>query len=283
MPTHIEWTDEVWNPIHGCKRCSDACDNCYAAVMTQRLAGMEHTKGTYAGLVVLDKKLNRRHFNGEVITVEAELTKPTRWRKGKRIFTCSMSDVFYHRVPVAFRRMMFEVMRNLPRHTFQVLTKRVTQASKQWYDLTGRVMGAGKGEHIRFGATLEHQDAIDKHADAFMDVCSPTKFVSIEPMLSHVQLPLSMLRMGPRLQVIVGGESGPRARPLQPDWVRSIRDQCTSAGVAFFFKQWGEWAPSKRPVGRVVLMNGGWMRRVGKKKAGRVLDRQTWNGEPKLN
>jgi len=212
LNSSIEWTEATWNPVTGCTRLSAGCAHCYAERFALRLqaAGMP------------------KYRNGfKVTTHEKELLTPPSWKKSRMVFLCSMGDLFHDQVPARFIQRVFEVMRTCPQHVFQVLTKRSVRLrqlapSLPWPD------------NVWMGVTVEDEQNAGRIADL---VATPArvKFLSIEPLLNDVgRLPLEGIDW-----VIVGGESGPQARPMKKAWVLSIRDQCTAAGVAFCFKQWG--------------------------------------------
>lgn len=288
MPTKIEWVDETWPVVAGCSRVSEGCDNCYAATMTGRLGGMMGRKVSkvYEGLVGFDAVLGRSHFNGEVRELEENLDLPLSWKKGRRVLVASMSDLFHPRVTVGYQRRVFDVMLNTLRHTYKVLTKRPRRAAALWGRLTRfdrRRPQVGTG-HIQLGISAENQKWFAKRLPYLLARSSPIKFLSLEPLLGPIILPA--MAMHPTIQVIVGGESGPRARPMDPAWVRAIRNQCVDLGVPFFFKQWGNWAPEsdKVPVradgGHRLMPSGVYMHKCkSKKTAGRLLDGRTWDQE----
>ena len=232
LNSKIEWTEATWNPVTGCSKFSLGCVNCYAERLAKRLQKMGHPK----------------YRNGFEITLHpAELSKPLEWKKPMMIFVVSMGDLFHEKVPVEFIQEVFKVMNKAYWHTFQVLTKRI----ERMLEISEKVNWT---PNIWAGVTVEHEKyvyriGILKKIPAFV------RFISMEPLLSNMPyIDLSGIDW-----VIVGGESGPRARPMKTEWVRRIRDMVKSQGVAFFFKQWG---------GR------------NKKAAGRVLDGRTWDEYP---
>lgn len=286
---------------------SEGCRNCYA----ERLTATRFTKSQkYAGLAVLQG--GEAHWTNQVRLHEDVLPEPLHWRRPRRIFVCSMSDLFHKDVPFEFVDRVFSVMALCPQHTFQVLTKRPermaeylgsrSKSAKFWIDAcpTGRTL---RWEHpgechslvrfplrnVRLGTSCENQAAADKRIPHLLRCPAAVRFLSCEPLLGPIDLSAFMggeyaTPMGSEPnynfgihQVIVGGESGPGARPMHPDWARSIRDQCVAAGVPFFFKQWGEWHPDHSHSGRQSFFC---VYRAGKKAAGRVLDGRTWDEEP---
>jgi protein gp37 len=230
--SHIEWTDATWNPVTGCTKISPGCKHCYAERMAMRLQAMGQPN----------------YANGFQVTLQPHtLDLPLQWKKRRRIFVNSMSDLFHKDVPLSFIKQVFEVMGRANWHQYQLLTKR----SERLLEISPVL----KWEpHIWMGVSVESDDytfRIDRLRRTGADV----KFLSIEPLLA----PLPKLNLRGIDWVIAGGESGPGARPMNPDWVRKIRDQCLRAGVPFFFKQWG--GPMKS-------------------RAGRVLDGRTWDEMP---
>lgn len=235
--TSIEWTEMTWNPTTGCHKVSAGCKFCYAEVMTRRLMAMGIAK--YAA-----------GFNN-VRTHEKELKVPYKWKTPKVVFVNSMSDLFHKDVPVEFIRRVFRVMKDNPQHIFQILTKRADRLL--YYDFQGWLEWS---PNIWLGVSVENQDVLHR-IDSLRQTKANIKFLSCEPLLG----PLPKLDLKGIDWVIVGGESGYHPRPMSPEWVTDIRDQCLAAGVPFFFKQWGG---------------------ANKKKAGRVLDGRTWNEMPKM-
>ena len=260
----IEWTDETWNPVTGCTKISAGCANCYAERMAGRLQAMGQAN----------------YRNGFKVTChEHVLETPFRWRKPRRVFVCSMSDLFHRDVPWPFVSMVFDVMDANPQHTYQVLSKRTASVAAY---LSNRY--CHQPAHIWVGTSIENKKAMNDRLGYISTLRGFTRFLSIEPLLEDLGTIPGLHRFD---QVIVGGESGPGARPMHPDWVRSIRDQCLEQNVPFFFKQWGEWYPYHLvPNGeggsyRWVILDGEAMSRIGKKRAGRLLDGREWNEFPK--
>lgn len=228
----IEWTESSWNPVTGCTKVSPGCRHCYAETMARRLKAMGQPN-------------YRRGF--EVALHEHMLERPLRWRKPQVVFVNSMSDLFHEDVPVEFIVRVFEVMRRARQHQFQVLTKR----SARLADLSGDLDWPS---NVWMGVSVENDNYTDR-IDHLRRTGAQVKFLSLEPLLG----PVPNLDLERIAWVIVGGESGPRARPMQEEWVTDIRDQCQVADVAFFFKQWGG---------------------VRKKLAGRKLEGRTWDEMP---
>ncbi len=259
----IEWTDSTWSPVVGCTHVSPGCDQCYAAKLASgRLAHLPR----YAGLAVDGK------FTGEVRLVPEVLNQPLRWRRPRRVFVNSMSDLFHDAIPDEYIAQVFAMMAACSQHTFQVLTKRhgrlrsllsdpgfQDMVIEEWDALVeehgDRVAGRPGWNwyplpNVWLGVSVEDQKWADIRIPALLATPAAVRFLSCEPLLGPIDL---ASYIGGRLisWVIVGGESGPRARPMHPDWARSLRDQCTAAGVPFFFKQAGlvlarEWGCTDR-------------------------------------
>jgi protein gp37 len=239
----IEWTEATWNPVVGCTVLSPGCTNCYAMRMARRLEAMGQPK--YTGTTWLSG--GRPKWNGHIVLDYEALEIPTRWRAGKTIFVNSMSDLFHERVPLDFVQRVFAIMARTPQHTYQLLTKRAERVE---------VLSPGLcwSQNIWLGVSVENKD-YEWRIDHLRRTGAAIKFLSLEPLLG----PLDKLNLQGIHWAIAGGESGPRARPMELAWVRSIRDQCNIAGVAFHFKQWGG---------------------INKKKTGRILDGRTWDEFP---
>ena len=221
----IEWTEATWNPTTGCDRVSSGCDNCYALTLAKRLKAMGNPRYQNDG----DPKLSGPGFG---ITLHEDLLeRPHRWRAPRLIFVNSMSDLFHPEVPLDFIQKVFRVMADTPRHTYQVLTKR----SKRLMSLGGELewppnvwMGVSV-ETRRYAFRIDHLRCVD----------AAVRFVSAEPLLEALpDLDLDSIDW-----LIAGGESGHRARPVQKEWIRDLRDQCADKDVKFFFKQWGGRTP----------------------------------------
>jgi len=382
--TGIEWTDSTWNPIIGCSIVSPGCTNCYAmkqAARVERMGGKGGAK--YAGLTHPSK--GGPVWTGTVRLNEDALLLPLRWKRPRRIFVNSMSDLFHEAVPEEWIDRIFAVMAIAPQHPFQVLTKRAERmrlymsdpaVKRRIYelacdmtislDLEVILIAPGTDErqappgpriyldrwpppNVWLGVSAEDQARADERIPDLLATPAAVRFVSAEPLLGPLELRRLRVRKGvqldvltglyeaftsmlggfdraeeaiaalptlpPRLPaldwVIAGGESGAGARPMHPSWPRSLRDQCASAGVAYFLKQWGEWAPYNpqpggdlggdvrngrvqivHPSGRsnvdVAVASGGrstepgsrYMAKVGKHRAGRLLDGRTHDGMP---
>jgi len=208
----IEWTEMTWNPVTGCAKISQGCKHCYAERMAKRLKAMG----------------SGRYTNGFQVTLHPDLLDaPRRWRQPRIVFVNSMSDLFHDEVPLAYIERVFATMRDCSHHTFQVLTKR----SERLAELAPRLPWPG---NVWMGVSVEDARVVHR-IDDLRRVPAAVRFLSLEPLIG----PLDSLRLGGIHWVIVGGESGPRARPLRSEWVESIFRQCRAAGVPFFFKQWG--------------------------------------------
>lgn len=347
----IEWTDASWNPIVGCSVHSPGCKHCYAMGQAHRLASNPATPH-YAGTTKMTK--TGPVFTGKVaLAPERVLTAPLHWRAPRRIFVNSMGDLFHENVPDEWIDRVFAVMALCPQHAFQVLTKRAERMREYMQPHARR----GTNTHHRIymqlksmrrefsftcplpnlwiGVSCERQQEADERIPHLLDTPAAVRFVSAEPLLGPIDFS-ALDYAGNRLDalagtcephtihfdgldwVIVGGESGPRARPMHPDWARSIRDQCAAAGVPFFFKQWGEWiewgqAGATQWSNATRFGRGGALRtkflgtlasnegplfegrafetkvlepdhqqvlRVGKRRAGRLLDKREHNAFP---
>jgi protein gp37 len=266
--TKIEWTDATWSPLVGCTHVSDGCDHCYAAT----LAGgrLKHLP-LYADLTEYGK------FNGKVKMLPERLTMPLRWRKPRRIFVNSMSDLFHEGVSDDFIAHVFAIAVAAPEHTFQILTKRharmrsllsspdhaervAAHLARLWQ--VPRVAPLrGPVPNVHLGVSVEDQQWADIRIPALLDTPAAVRWISAEPLLGPIEVrrylsgrlanweaelldaPIGTTTDDGLDWVVVGGESGRGARPMHPSWARSLRDQCAAAGVPFLFKQWGEWAP----------------------------------------
>ncbi len=357
----IEWTETTWNPLVGCTRVSAGCEHCYAETMAKRLGAMAQADidaGRNPGkkrhyLNVLDK--NGR-WNGTVNLVEEALAEPLHWKKPRRVFVNSMSDLFHKDVPFEFIDKVFAVMALCPQHTFQCLSKRPERMAEYMGTLDAAGSREDIADHLGFsaptmefrtqdgpldmtagevlreqmswplpnvwlGTSVEDQKTADERIPHLLRCPAAVRWLSMEPLLGPVILkdqwlidprectcyepeyghqigcmfhgnPEAARGPWPGLDwIVVGGESGAGAKPMHPDWPRKLRDQCVAAGVPYFFKQWGAWAPDclcdkpnacrsiKRPSPGPV----GCMFRCGKKEAGRTLDGRTWDEYPTIN
>ena len=325
--TGIEWTDATWNPVTGCTKVSEGCDHCYAETIAHRFAG------------------TKAYPNGFDVTLRPErLEQPLRWKRPRRIFVNSMSDLFHSDVPDDYIAQVFEVMTKAQQHTFQVLTKRPGRMRSLLSRRSFRDNFAHWGQpwplpNVWLGTSVETQRWADVRIPLLLDTPAAVRFLSCEPLLGPIDLnhwightpeclgsddppwctcPWEGRTREPYFYkdkihwVICGGESGHGARPMHPDWARSLRDQCQATTVPFHFKQWGEWAPAGYSDGTHLLQvtgqavtresgtvtnpygygsgvqdlvdrgHAGWVRirRVGKRAAGRELDGRTWDEYP---
>lgn len=232
----IEWTDATWNPVTGCTKVSPGCKHCYAETLAERFRGVPghpYEQG-------FDLKL-----------WPGRLAVPARWKSPRMIFVNSMSDLFHEKVPDAFIEQVFHAMASVPRHTFQVLTKRADRLSA-WHESHQEFWNL---PNVWLGTSVEDRRYGLPRIPFVRSLRSAVRFLSVEPLLEDLG-PLSLHRID---WVIVGGESGHGARPMRPEWALSVRDQCEAAGVPFFFKQWGG---------------------VRKKTTGRTLAGRTWDEMP---
>jgi protein gp37 len=221
----IEWTQATWNPVTGCDRVSAGCDNCYALTLARRLKAMGSPKYQRDG----DPRTSGPGF---AVTIHPDtLTIPTRWHQPRTVFVNSMSDLFHAHVPVGFVRDVFDVMAATPQHTYQVLTKRAVRLARLAPSLPWP-------PNVWIGVSVEDATQLGR-VDQLRTVPAALRFLSAEPLLA----PLTGLDLSGIGWVIAGGESGPAARPVRPEWLRHIRDTCHAAQVPFFFKQWGGRTP----------------------------------------
>lgn len=315
----IEWTDATWSPVIGCTKVSQGCKHCYAEREVET-RWSKNPKSIWFG----------RSF-GDVLCRPEALDEPMHWKKPRRIFVCPRADLFHDDVPVDFIKQVFAVMAQCPQHTFQVLTKRAARMQfVLWSELDWKPL-----PNVWIGVSVEDQASADERIPLLLETPAVVRWVSAEPLLGPVRLSClfglvtddedvridalagtfvisryqeTPTPLGSRIDwVVVGGESGHRARPIHPDWARSLRDQCTAAGVPFLFKQWGEWFPSAGLPKETLLPlekwgyiseNGGevdgmhcrpfkdefanheLMARIGRTKAGRLLDGVLHDGYP---
>lgn len=248
-PSPIEWTTMTWNPVTGCTKVSPGCDHCYAETFAERFRGVPG-------------HVYERGFDLQLRP--DRLAQPLAWTRPATVFVNSMSDLFHADVPETYISRVVEVMREASWHKFQILTKRAERLERvsrriRW---PGNVWLGVSVEAPPYYARIRHLQRVDVGV----------RFLSCEPLLEALPgLPLDGISW-----VIAGGESGPGARPMKPRWARQVRDQCVNAGVPFFFKQWGAWAPLEPDL----LGDGTTLRRVGKRAAGRLLDGRTWDEMP---
>jgi len=351
VTTGIEWTDETWNPTTGCDRVSPGCDNCYALGMAKRLQAMGQADYQTDG----DPKTSGSGFG--IAMQPHRLDAPLRWKKPRKVFVNSMSDLFHDGVTWAHIAQVFAVMAATPQHTFQILTKRHGRmrslVSSIRFDVDvidhAQRLSVARGikvvvprplPNVWLGVSVEDQKWANTRIPALLDTPAAVRFLSCEPLLGPVDLTRIAWSKGGGTHldvvngrhgepgiwqaaakrvdwVIVGGESGPKARPMHPHWARTLRNQCETAGVPFLFKQWGEWQNgshdprTQRGTDHVIVMDGRhepWsslhcdgrstelgraryirepgteratiISRVGKHAAGRELDGRTWDQYP---
>ena len=239
----IEWTEATWNPVVGCSVLSPGCTNCYAMRLARRLELMGREK--YNGTTRMSG--GKPKWNGTVRVDELSLNIPFRWKTGKMVFVNSMSDLFHETVSLEEIQRIFNTMKNTPQHTYQILTKRAERLEEVSSDLEW-------SDNIWMGVSVESAE-YSFRIDCLRNTSAQLKFLSLEPLLA----PIGELSLVDINWVIAGGESGFNCRPIEVNWVRSIRDQCIKAGVAFHFKQWGG---------------------TNKKKNGRELDGLIWDEFP---
>jgi len=240
----IEWTDSTWNPVTGCNKVSPGCTHCYAETFAERFRGVPgHPFEQGFDLKMWPERLSM----------------PLQWKEPRMIFVNSMSDLFHKDVPDKFVTQVFDVMLRAKQHVFQVLTKRA-ERMMEW--TLARFSKETLPPHIWLGVSVENQDYVGR-IEHLQQTPAKVRFLSVEPLLGPVDLSSNLKDIH---WVIVGGESGPGARPMDPEWARAVRTQCEKHNVAFFFKQWGAYNAEGD--------------RVGKKLAGRVLDGRTWNEMP---
>lgn len=232
--SEIEWTDVTWNPVAGCTLASAGCTNCYAMRMAARLQAMGHEK--YQGTT--RKSGGRYVWTGRVNVDRSSLTAPLEWRRPKRIFVNSMSDLFHPDVLEEFITEVWQVMSECPQHHFQVLTKRPERMAQMFASRRLSVL-----QNVWLGTSVENAEVIDRVRD-LTKIKEATLFVSFEPLIGGIaDVDLSAVHWA-----IVGGESGPRSRAMNPEWVDRLHDICRRDDVAFFFKQWG--GQNKKAAGR---------------------------------
>lgn len=296
--TSIEWTDATWSPTTGCDRISPGCDNCYALTMAKRLKAMGSAHYQNDG----DPRTSGPGF--KLTTHEDDsVLAPLRWKKPRRVFVNSMSDLFHDDVPEQFIAKVFGIMALAPQHTYQILTKRPQRMARMLNgalfagfasDWAGQEIPVWPLPYVWLGTSIE-SDKYTFRADYLRKTPAAVRFISAEPLLG----PLPSLNLTGIDWLIVGGESGPGARPMHPQWARDLRDQAHATDTAYFFKQWGAWAPGMLPdksygshrvcydgtfyknTPTSYMSNEEFICRVGKKLAGRLLDGFEWNEFPK--
>lgn len=250
--THIEWTDATWNPVAGCTIMSAGCTNCYAMQMARRLEAMHVKK--YAGLT--RKSGKRTVWKGVVNEDQSALDIPQKWKKSRKIFVNSMSDLFHEQVSDEFILSVWQVMRDTPRHSYQILTKRPDRMAKLISAKIPDILS-----NVWLGTSVEDAEVVSR-IDHLRAVPAAIRFISFEPLIGAVgEINLNNIDWA-----IVGGESGKDARPIKEDWIDEIHDQCADNNTAFFFKQWGTWGKDNK--------------RRSKRANGRVYRGRTWDEMP---
>ena len=315
----IEWTDATWNPIVGCSIVSPGCTNCYAMRMAARIETMNfgirpshQAASHYAGTT---KKVNGAAvWTGKLaLAPDHILSAPLSWKQPRMIFVNSMGDLFHEDTPEEWIDQVFAIMAMAPNHTFQLLTKRadrmrdycmsnpLNRIINASLDFGGTPAIIGRTgfplPNVWLGVSTERQQEADKRIPVLLETPAWVRFISAEPLLGPIDLSFYLeryrhARMGGALDwVIVGGESGPDSRAMDPTWAQSLRDQCLAANVPFFFKQWGEWLPLNQQAADLKLhrtyvatsfgsQSAFFALRTGKKAAGRFLDGCQYNGMP---
>jgi protein gp37 len=318
--SRIEWTDATWSPVRGCSIVSKGCTNCYAMRQGHRF---NYAGGPYEGLTKLTK--GGPVWSGEIRLVPELLDAPLHWKRPRRIFVNSMSDLFHERVSDEYITSVWRTMADAQQHIFQILTKRPQRMLD--YLLPSLSIGgiiAAPLPNVWLGVSVEDQATADERIPLLLQAPAAVRFISAEPLLGAISLGAvgngpwwntltgcgdragpqgleHMEQVKPLNWIIVGGESGHGARPMHPDWARSLRDQCAAARVPFFFKQWGNWMPTRSiipgarsgaidiegkvpPLSELDKMVAGkgrvLMARVDKKTAGRELDGRTHDEYP---
>jgi len=287
MATKIEWTEATWNPIIGCSKISPGCENCYAEKMAGRLSNIVST-AHYLRVVEQNVSAPFVHrglqiWNGQTHFVESALDKPLKRKKPTMYFVCSMGDLFHESVPFEWIDKVMAVIAQTPQHTFQILTKRADRMNK-YFERSEYDFGYKITPNIWLGVTVENQEQADKRIPILLEIPAAIRFVSIEPMLGQIYLTdfenpfYNYIDKTENINsidwVICGGETGTKARPMHPDWVRSLRDQCKETNTPLFFKSWGEYAPFTHEKGFEMV-------KVGKKKSGNLIDGKQYRDFPK--
>ncbi|MGE4545980.1 MAG: phage Gp37/Gp68 family protein [Pedobacter sp.] len=240
MGSKIEWTEETWNPVTGCDKVSDGCKHCYAEAMAKRLKAM-NTPGYENGF--------------EVSMMGNRLEQPLRKKKPTKYFVNSMSDLFHEKVPFEFIDRIFNVIDETPHHIYQILTKRSQRMADYFQERT-------PPSNAWIGVTVENQKQGLRRIDHLRTIDATIRFLSVEPLLED----LGRINLEGIDWVIVGGESGPKARPMKGEWAENIQEQCEKADVSFFFKQWGGWGADGK--------------KRSKKENGRMLKGKYWDDMP---
>ncbi len=302
----IEWTERTWNPIVGCSILTPGCTNCYAMAMAARIEAMNVTMLKLGADAAQHYSGTTKRVNGKAVWTgkvalapDHILYAPLLRKKSATYFVNSMGDLFHEDVPAAWVAKVFAVMAEAPQHTFQVLTKRAKRMRELMEGVTKPL------QNVWLGVSTERQEEADERIPHLLQTPAAVRFISAEPLLGPIDLtrielpthapfcaltgrvlPRGDIERGERHLdwVVVGGESGPSARPMRPDWARSLRQQCERAGVKFFFKQWGQWGrvADQRPAPDHNPEDADIVTRVGKARAGRLLDGIEHNAMPKV-
>lgn len=252
--TQIEWTDATWNPVAGCSLSSKGCENCYAMLMARRLEAMGVTK--YKGLT--QKSGNKVTWSGVVKEDTPSLRIPIKWKKPRKVFVNSMSDLFHEKVSDDFILSVWEVMRETPQHNYQILTKRPERMRQIMSDTVKTVL-----PNVWLGTSIENSEAIGRISE-LRKTPAAIRFISFEPLIDSV----GSVNLENIHWAIVGGESGNRARPIKEEWIDEIYAQCNLYHTAFFFKQWGSWGKDNQ--------------KRSKKANGREYRGRTWDEMPRV-
>ena len=250
--TQIEWTDATWNPVAGCKIMSAGCKNCYAMQMARRLESMGVKK--YANLT--RRSGNRTIWNNTVRLDESALNIPLKWRKPRNIFVNSMSDLFHEKVTGEFILKVWDIMSRTPHHNYQILTKRPDRMAKFVANKIKKTL-----PNVWLGTSIENSD-VSFRIEEIQAVPAAVRFISFEPLIGSI----GRVNFENIHWAIVGGESGPSARPIREEWIDEIYQLCLEHGTAFFFKQWGAWGKDNK--------------KRSKKANGRQYLGQTWDEMP---
>jgi len=253
--TKIEWAEKSWNPITGCSAISEGCTHCWARRMAKRLAG----------------RYGYPKDDPFRVTMHDKLWEPKHWKKPRRVFVCSMGDLFHDDVSGYVIHCIFKIIKWNRDHTFIFLTKRPERMRRIWMNIDGP-----SPDNAWLGVSVENQKRADERIPILLQIPAKVRFVSIEPMLGSVDL-YQWIHDDVLQWVILGGETGPGARPMHPDWARSVRDQCQEAGVPFFFKTWGDLRFTK------PTDISGWVDASYDpydKRGGRELDGRLWEEWP---
>lgn len=253
--SEIEWTDTTWNPVAGCTAASSGCTNCYAMHMALRLEAMGIEK--YQGLA--RRSGQRTVWTGTINLDEKSLDVPLKWRKPRKIFVNSMSDLFHEKVPFNFVERVWQTMKKTPQHQYQILTKRPERMLEFTRDRIGTVL-----PNVWLGTSVENAETATR-IDALSVTPAIIRFISFEPLIASVgDVDLRNIHWA-----IVGGESGPRARPVKEEWIEEVHSLCQRYETAFFFKQWGTWGKDNK--------------KRSKKANGRLFRGRVWDEMPTIS